>query len=349
MHPELERAAALDAQGRHGEAIDALARGTKAGDTECKAWLGLRLMAGDHAPALPAEGLGFLTEAAGEGSAFAAGRAAALLALGLHAPPDWPGVMHWLGKAATLGSLPAQLQIVALGGSPAAKIARGEAIPWEQMASTIDLGTWSQAPAAVTHSKSPRVCTFPDLINGPACEALISFARGRLQRALADDAAARRDAGHASRSNSVAIFGFDAIEPLHILLQHRMSAACGMSVSHFEAPTLLHYDVGERMENHFDFIDAATTSDPAGEIGLDGQRFATFMVYLNDGYEGGETAFPRLDIRHRGARGEGILFVNALADMSPDVRTLHAGCEVTRGEKWILTQFIRSIPTRPAP
>ncbi len=44
--------------------------------------------------------------------------------------------------------------------------------------------------------------------------------------------------------------------------------------------------------------------------------------------------------------GEGIYFVNALPDMQPDLRMLHAGRPTTRGEKWIVTQFIRNRPTR---
>ncbi len=41
------------------------------------------------------------------------------------------------------------------------------------------------------------------------------------------------------------------------------------------------------------------------------------MVYLNDDYDGGETAFPKLGFEHKGRRGGGIYFVNALPDLSP--------------------------------
>jgi prolyl 4-hydroxylase len=70
------------------------------------------------------------------------------------------------------------------------------------------------------------------------------------------------------------------------------------------------------------------------------------LLYLNADYDGGETAFPRLGFSHRGGVGDGLYFVNALPDMQPDLRTMHAGCPTTRGEKWIITQFIRSRPTR---
>ena len=49
---------------------------------------------------------------------------------------------------------------------------------------------------------------------------------------------------------------------------------------------------------------------------------------------------------HKGRCGEALYFVNALADLSPDLRMVHAGRPTTRGEKWIVSQFIRSRPTR---
>jgi len=344
-HHELLRAGECDAGGRHHEAIDALARGARAGDADCKAWLGLRLMTGDRAPALPTEGLGLLAESAAQGSGFAASRAAAVLALGVRNPPDWQGAKLWLGRAAVLGWKPARQQIRALGAQALteAEVSAGD---WERLASAIELSRWQHFPAPVVHSEQPRVCTFPGFITAEQCAALIGLAAGRLQRALVYDAAARRDIVHATRSNTVATFGFDAIEFLQVLVQQRMAAACATPATHFEAPTLLHYDVGERIENHFDFVDPATTPDYAGEIARLGQRKITFIVYLNEGYEGGNTAFPRLGFEHRGSMGEGILFINALADLSPDLRTLHAGCEIKSGEKWILTQFIRSRPMR---
>ena len=125
-----------------------------------------------------------------------------------------------------------------------------------------------------------------------------------------------------------------------------MAVACGVSERTLEGPTILHYAPGEQIQNHFDFVDPKSTNDYAGEIARNGQRVITFLIYLNDGYEGGETAFPKLGFMHQGARGEALYFINALPDLSPDMRTLHAGRPTTRGEKWIVSQFIRSRPTR---
>jgi prolyl 4-hydroxylase len=65
-------------------------------------------------------------------------------------------------------------------------------------------------------------------------------------------------------------------------------------------------------------------------------------VYLNGDYDGGATQFPLINVRHKGSRGDGLFFCNVTPDGKPDGRAVHAGTPPTRGEKWVLSQFIRS-------
>jgi hypothetical protein len=73
----------------------------------------------------------------------------------------------------------------------------------------------------------------------------------------------------------------------------------------------------------------------------------TFLLYLNDDYDGGETTFPELGIVHRGAVGGGLYFINAHADLTPNRRMLHTGSPPVQGEKWVVSQFIVSKRLRP--
>jgi prolyl 4-hydroxylase len=127
---------------------------------------------------------------------------------------------------------------------------------------------------------------------------------------------------------------------VHLMVQTRMSVGCGQPVSHMEASTVLHYAVGQTIGHHYDFVDPAHPSH-AEEIKARGHRVATFLVYLNHGYEGGETIFPRIGVRHAGQRGEGLLFVNTLPDGQANLRTLHSGEPPISGEKWVFSQFVR--------
>jgi prolyl 4-hydroxylase len=347
-HPELALAAQHDAAGRHDEAINALARGTGAGDATCTKQLGVRLLTGDRAPLLPAQGLDFLAEACEKGEGEAAARAAGVIALGANLPSDWVAAMDWLRRSAIAGWAPAQQQLLALCDDRplAERSAAAVKVDWQQIVAAVDLARWRTAPAVQIRSSNPRVSEVRELIRPELCRFFISQASGRLAPARVYDPVDRKDIVVAHRNNTQAIFGLETVEVAHVLLQARMAATCGVPALQMEAPAVLHYSPGEEIANHFDFVDPKTTSDYAGEIARNGQRIITFLVYLNDDYAGGETDFPELGITVKGSAGNGIYFVNALADLSPDLRMLHAGRPTTRGEKWLITQFIRSRPTR---
>jgi prolyl 4-hydroxylase len=347
--PWVQRALAFDAAGNASAAVDELSRGTRAGDAPSARALGMRLLLGERAPLLPDAGLRFLGEACDAGLPEAAARAAGLLALGLRTPPNWGLALTWLARSAHGGWEPAQRQLLALcedrelAARSAAQPAR---VDWTAIARAVRLDDWRLSPSPTIRSDVPRVSTFDDLVRPEICDLLISFADGRLERARVYDPARRQEIVVAHRNNTVAVFGVDSVELVHVLLQARMAAACGMSERCMEAPSILHYAPGEEIRDHYDFVDPATTNDYAGEIARNGQRLITFIVYLNDDYDGGETAFPKLGFAYRGRRGGGICFVNALPDLSPDTRMVHAGRPTTRGEKWIVTQFIRDRPMR---
>src|SRR5215469_13106103 len=116
---ELALAEHHDAAGRHRDAIDALARGTSAGNLACMRQLGKRLLSGDRAPLLAAEGARFLLDAANQGDAEAAARIAALTGLGLYFRPNWREALRWLIVAAERQWQPAQGQLLALTGTTA--------------------------------------------------------------------------------------------------------------------------------------------------------------------------------------------------------------------------------------
>ena len=93
---------------------------------------------------------------------------------------------------------------------------------------------------------------------------------------------------------------------------------------------------------------------------------ATVLIYLTDDFEGGQTAFTdtqarmppdygagatdergtrACDPRNRAVRltprpGDALLFYNLREDNLPDARSLHVGCPVTAGTKFVLTAWV---------
>jgi prolyl 4-hydroxylase len=334
----IETARAFDASGHHAESYEALKQASAQGDLPAMSELAHRLLIGDRAPKSPKHALYFLDEAAKAGDGRALARLAALTAAGAYVPQNWPLALQMLGMAATAGDLSAQGQLKCLQPPDAAPS------DWATMAQQVPLQYWLNA--AVVEQLHENVGRVPELAPLPVCAWLIGRAQGRLGPALVYDAVSKENQLHEMRTNTMALFDYASFDVVQFLVQERMSRSCGYPIQHFEAPMVLNYQVGQQITPHFDFIDAQA-ADYAAQIREHGQRMITFLLYLNDNYEGGETTFPELGIVNRGNIGGGLFFINAHPDFSPDRRMLHTGSPPSKGEKWIVTQFIVSKRLRP--
>jgi prolyl 4-hydroxylase len=329
---------ALDEAGRFGEAYEVLKRASLAGDVVAMTELSHRLLVGDRAPKSPKHAIYLLGEAARKGDARALARLASLTAAGAYVRQDWGQALSLLGDAAAAGDESARSQLTCLQPPDA------QPADWHEMARRVPLNDWLQAADQdLLHDNVRHV---PALAPLPVCSWLIGRAQGRLGPALVYDSVSRQHQTHEMRTNTMALFDYSSFDVVQFLVQARMSRTCGYPMQHLEAPMVLHYAVGQQITPHFDFIDAQA-ADYAEQIGEHGQRMITFLLYLNDEYEGGETTFPELGIVHRGSAGNGLYFINAHPDLTPDRRMLHTGSPPLRGEKWIVTQFVVSKRLRP--
>ena len=323
----IDQAERHDAAGRHDEAINCLALAVQLGDVEAKTRLAKRLLVGDRAPLLPREGAGFLREAVKQGGVEAASLLAVLEAAGLSGRQDWDTALDLARFAAGRGWTSAADQLRVLASCSGSRI---------------DANAW-RVPTIVALHNDPDIRLFPSFLNDETCAWLIERARPRLVRARVYDAESKADVVSDQRTNTSAGFNLIETDLVQLMVQTKISIASGLPLVNMEGSTVLHYDVGEQIDNHYDFVDPSIP-DYEQEVRTRGERVMTFLVYLNDDYEGGETDFPRLGVSHNGRRGEGLYFINALSSGAPDLRSWHAGRPPTHGEKWILSQFIRNRP-----
>ena len=98
----------------------------------------------------------------------------------------------------------------------------------------------------------------------------------------------------------------------------------------FEPTQLLHYSVGQQFKPHYDFFDPVNLAY-RDDLARFGQRIATFLIYLNDDYEGGETSFPKIGLNFHANAGDALFFANVTREGTPDLMTLHAGLPPTSG------------------
>lgn len=314
--------------------VDALLAAARAGGPEALTSLGKRLLVGEGAPLASNVGVEVLEEARSLGNAGAAALLSVCAAWGVGCARDVNLALDRLQEAAHLGSASAQreLQLLAGGSSP----------DWPQLRRAIDVARWTTPPAARRVSDRPRIIVIERFMSPAECEWVIERGRSQLGRARVYRSSATAQVAD-SRTNSETSFTIFNADVVLNLLRERMSAATRAPVHFFEVAKLLHYQPGEQFAIHADFIEPSTP-ELVREVQLRGQRAATFLVYLNEGYDGGETEFPRLNFRFKGARGDALLFSNTDPAGAPDYATLHAGLPPTSGEKWLLSQWIRSKP-----
>ncbi len=323
---QVQLAVRLEGEGRDYDALQWLSRAAKAGEAEALGRLGVKLVLARGAPHRPSDGLGLLNDAAAAGDGRSAAFLSVLAGLGLYLPQSWSTALSHLARAAGLGWAPAQQELAILSGG-----------------SIVDLRRWTSAPQARVILESPRLVELKALASPDACAFIMAGARDRLIRAEVHDPETGLAIMGQTRTNRVANFGLAETSLLNLLVQARIGAAAGAPVAHMEAFAVLNYAPGEEASDHHDYLDPTV---PAYEAELDrlGQRVCTALLYLNDDYAGGETAFPELGLRHRGRTGDALLFFNVDPEGRPDPRTLHAGRPPTSGQKWVLSQFIRNRP-----
>jgi prolyl 4-hydroxylase len=252
-------------------------------------------------------------QAAQAGSKSAAAVYRAFLANGTGGPADWQGAMQMLDSEA--------------GQDPWVK---REKLLIEQM----QLGPSGEPQTAFPFeqlSESPDVRLFPSLASSAECTFLIDRSRASLQPSLVVDPQTGQQVPNPVRTSDAIGYPLMAESPaIHALCRRLAVASSGTHVKQGEPLQVLRYRPGQEYRPHFDAINDA-----------DNQRTWTFLVYLNEDYEGGETTFLANGLTIKGRSGDGLLFRNADQSGVPDPAAQHAGLPVRSGEKYLASRWIR--------
>ena len=109
----------------------------------------------------------------------------------------------------------------------------------------------------------------------------------------------------------------------------------GVPSVNYESFQVLKYDVGQKYSVHHDFgkRDIKLISGP---------RILTFFLYLSDVEEGGETAFPTLNLAVKPKKGKALLWPSVLNHNleAQDPSTMHEARPVIKGLKYAANSWI---------
>ncbi|XP_076953670.1 putative prolyl 4-hydroxylase 9 [Bidens hawaiensis] len=137
-------------------------------------------------------------------------------------------------------------------------------------------------------SWAPRAQYFPGFATAEQCESIIKMAKVKLAPstlALRKGETAENTKGIRTSSGMFISASEDKTGILEII-EKKIERATMIPRSHGESFNILRYEIGQRYNSHYDAF------NPTEYGPQKSQRVASFLLYLSDVEEGGETMFP---------------------------------------------------------
>ncbi|KAG6704735.1 hypothetical protein I3842_07G147600 [Carya illinoinensis] len=198
----------------------------------------------------------------------------------------------------------------------------------------------------------PRAFIYHNFLSREECEYLISLAKPHMKKSTVVDSTTGKSKDSRVRTSS-GMFLRRGQDKIIRDIEKRIADFSFIPAEHGEGVQVLHYEVGQKYEPHFDyFLDEFNTKNG-------GQRIATVLMYLSDVEEGGETLFPaatknfssvpwwnelsecaKEGLSVKPKMGDALLFWSMRPDATLDPLSLHGSCPVIRGNKWSATKWM---------
>jgi predicted 2-oxoglutarate/Fe(II)-dependent dioxygenase YbiX len=165
------------------------------------------------------------------------------------------------------------------------------------------------------------IFTLDNVLSKRECKDLIIFSEQKGYEDAAVNLGGKQVINKSIRNNSRLIY--DDFK-LSQMLWKRISEFIPKEIDSFQAYGLnerlrfYKYDAGQRFNKH---------RDGSFVRGIGDMSILTFMIYLNEDFEGGNTTFDKDDIVVKPKTGSALIFIHPLK---------HTGTEVTKGEKYAI-------------
>ena len=126
-------------------------------------------------------------------------------------------------------------------------------------------------------------------------------------------------------------------------IEHRIAQATGLDIRGFEPSSIIGYAPGQEYQPHVDYFNERELAENRKFVDdPGGQRVVTFLICLQPAESGGETLYPKADLKVAHTQDHAMLHYNTLPDGGPDEMSLHHGLPIERGRKLILRTAIRA-------
>lgn len=176
--------------------------------------------------------------------------------------------------------------------------------------------------------KNPVV--IKNFINNEECDEIIKLATPRLKTSTVST---NRNIDTSVRKSDTAWIRYKE-SPVVDSIMHRCLDMVGKGIDNCESLQIVKYEPGGFYKPHQDILNDEKNNP----------RVYTFILCLNDDYDGGETNFPNLNKKYKLTKGD-LLHFNTLNIWNMETKfALHGGEPVNKGEKWICNLWVHKYP-----
>ncbi|KAI9599063.1 hypothetical protein BDF19DRAFT_429975 [Syncephalis fuscata] len=181
-------------------------------------------------------------------------------------------------------------------------------------------------------SRDPMVLYFEDFLQPGEAEHIIELAKPIMGRS--------RVIGPDEYSEDRTTSQDDIVK----CIEERASQITNISVENTESLQVVWYTKGQEFRPHHDYLYPEEFGDANNSKWLKtGQRYTTFLVYLNEPTEGGGTLFTELDFEVMPKKNGAVFWYNVDHNEAEDERTMHGGSPVEDGEKYAINIWQRKM------
>ena len=263
-------------------------------------------------------------------------------------PQNWKA---WVLNSLLQGSNPMELlKILLQNGFPfeAARKALGNNLPegiqcnkdgdfYQRVAKPKLLDELDQYDHEIIKPDQVQMIKIANFLDQQECDDLIALAKSKLRPS--EIPARAGDYYDGFRTSSTCDLPYTK-DPLAKVIDTKIVNALGLGVGEKEVIQAQHYAIGQQFKAHYDyFVPGSEDFKTYSKDG--GQRTWTFMIYLNEECEGGQTEFVNLQTSFTPKTGTALVWNNLYPDGMPNENTLHHAHPITKGEKIVITKWFR--------
>jgi prolyl 4-hydroxylase len=186
-----------------------------------------------------------------------------------------------------------------------------------------------------------QIYTLDNFLSLEECSLLIEETEKKLRRSTVSDPTDSSTVSNYRTSSTADLHYFNSPYLNHI--DNKIVTFMQLNPFLGEAMQAQKYNPGQYYKEHCDYFFPLTKEYKTYTEWM-GQRTWTFMLYLNDVEEGGETYFKHLKLKIKPKVGTAVFWNNLYKNGIPNPKTMHEACPPVSGDKYVITKWFRSWP-----